>query len=1217
MGRGKIEWSFFPLMKALCHLVFLLSLAALQAQDLPTVVIHEIHYHHDDPLTPAEFIELVNAGDAAADLSGWSFSEGIDHVFPTGTVLEAGAYYVLAQDERAYNAAFGSIFQGGIKANAAWDAGELANGGETLTLRDASDRVVDTVDYRDAFPWPVSPDGEGASLELINAMLDNDLSGHWRSSPNGPTPGKANGAAVENAPPAVRQVNHSPMAPVSGEAVHISAKVTDADGVAGVFLHIQGVAPGAYLRLTDAGFETDWESFPMRDDGTGGDDEAGDSIYVATVPEEWIAHRHLVRFRVEAMDALGNMVRLPYEDDPTPNRAFFTYDGVPSWQGSISGEAPRREFTTEELTMLPVYHLIADATDVERCQYQSSSETRRFRGTLVYDGVVYDHIEFKIRGEFSTYQCGKNKWKFFFNRGANFAAKDNYGIVYKGGFRIMNFSACASPWVPANRGMSGLDESVGFRLHGLAGVPSPRTHHVHFRVIDEEAESSGSQYDSDLWGLYLSQEHPDGRFVSRNGLPDGSTFKIESGNGDQKHAGPIASDYGAFVSQSRRTQTAEWWRTNMHLDSYYSFRAINRAISNIDIREGWNHYFYHHPNGQWYPIPWDLDMTYMPETHWSGVIDAKNCLNVDALAIEFSSRCREIMDLLLSDRAAGGGQVGSVVEEIAQWLGTQKAWIPVASIEKTSTMAVVTTREPHGYTTGDRISIVGVSSSGYNGDHEVEVIDDKRFSYSVSIFAATTVQGDAIQAGKAVGQGSAWSEIDAAMWNHHPRTTGGHEGNFFRTPTRQGFRGGDLERLLSSADFSGFAEYVKDFTTNTDPDDFQVGDGDQRGYGYNYVALEADDGMAPDQPVITFAGGEGYPVDDLRFVSSAFAGGSLFQTQTFAGMQWRIGELYNPETPDYEPGTPWRYEIEPLWVSDTLDTFEEMVQVPVKVIRPGGTYRARVRHRNQLGGWSHWSEPITFIAGEPDLTPYQDLVISELMYHPGVTSTEERAAGYRRNDFEYVELYNRGNQAIDLSPLRFTKGVEFDFNKGVLEPGEMILVVAHPEAMAFRHGEGLPVAGAYEGRLANGGERLKLSYGAGTAVIDFEFEDRGDWPAEGDGSGMALELAMLEAHGDLSLGSAWVAQAPSPGKVASQDAGDGDDIFQITRVEREAEAFRIDWRSVLGQRYAVDFSPQLEGWEAVGEVEATGHESTFRDETPGRVSVATGYYRVREIGSEP
>ncbi len=1211
-----------------------------------TVVINEIQYHPSDPTEFVEFVELHNPTDATIDLSGWSFSEGIEHQFPAGSAIEAGEYWVIAQDESAYNRKFGSIFTGGAKAKGVWESGTLSNSGETLTLRDADNVVVDKVDFKDSFPWPVGADGgseddKDLSMELIHPSLDNGLSGHWRSSVK-PTPGKVNSILTENPSPAVRQVMHLPEQPTGAETVVISAKATDADGVASMMLELQEVKPGAYIRRSDDAYETAWQSITMNDTGADGDAVAMDDIYSATVPAALMAHRSLVRYRIVAEDTVGNAVTLPYEDDPSANCAFFVYDGVPAWSGSSDpGNAPKRTFAREEMTLLPVYHLIADNADIERSQYNGSSENIRFHGTMVYEGRVYDHVEFRVRGEFSTYQSGKNKWKFFFNRGNNFRARDNYGIAYPGGFRIMNFTACASPWVPANRGMAGLDETTAFRLQALAGVPSPKLHHLHFRVIDDaEEDPSSDQYDGDLWGLYLSQETPDGRMLNRLGLPDGSTFKIESGNGDQKHQGPVESDYRGFVSQAQRSQPVEWWRANMNLQHYFGFRAINRAAGNIDIREGWNHFFYHNPNGLWSPVPWDLDMTFMPETHWSGTIDPKACLNQDEIAIDYANKCRELLDLLMEDGTAGGGQVGSVVEENLQWVGTRKEWIDVAEIAKAGATATVVSAEPHGYASGDLVSIAGVSGNGYNGDHEITVTDPTAFTIGVSIFSPAPNSVEGAQVGTSLGGGSAWSEIDMAMWNNHPRTTGGHKNNFYANPTTQNFQGGTLTRTLPTADVSGFAEYLRAFTTNTDPDDFSVGDGDQRGYGYNHVREESDDGNAPDRPTISYTGTDGFPVHGLTFASGRFSGGTLFQKQNFVGMQWRLGEIYNPTTSNYEAGTPWRYEIEGVWKSELIDEFTEGMTIPINAVRPGYTYRARVRHLNQLGGWSHWSEPIEFVAGVPDLSAYDSLVISEFMYHPGAPSESELAAGYRREDFEFIELYNAGSEALDIEPVRFTKGVDFDFDSGAilsLAPEATVLVVANAEAFAARYGADLPVAGIYSGRLANGGERLKLSFGAGTPIVEFTYDDADSWPTESDGNGQSLVRRDLAVEGDLSAAASWVAGDAngSPGSVSEgpppmRDDTDGDgvsdesealagtdpnnpaDYFRLTSVQRSIGLIELGWSSVAGKAYEVEYASTLNAeWQAIGTVMATSSASSLTDDDLARVQEGAGFYRVR------
>ncbi len=515
------------------------------------------------------------------------------------------------------------------------------------------------------------------AIQLHNASLGNSsdafINARLISGPGGvgPTPGRSNSVHDEDAPPQLRQVEHLPRAPRSGEAVAISVKATDPDGVAAVALEYQTVDPGAYVRLIDPAFESGWTPVEMRDDGVGLDVEAGDDIFTAVVPGPVQVHRRLVRYRVTAQDGAGRSVRVPYPDDPQPNFAYFVYDGVPVWRGSRQpGTAPVRTFDAQVMSQLPIYHLIAVEADVLKSQYDAPFEAVHFWATMVYEGDVHDHIEIENRGEFSTYVSGKNKWRFHFQRGHEFQARDDHGRKYKAPWRTMNFSPCSTPWVPPNRGMAGLDESMGFRLYELAGVPSPHTNYVHFRVIDEAIEASPTdQYRGDLWGLYLTNEHTDGPFLDERGLPDGNTYKIEGGSGDKRNQGPTqpatTADYDAFRAGFNSAQPIAWWRANLDLEGYYGFRAVDRAINNMDLRDGWNHCQYHNPEtGRWTAIPWDIDMLYMPVTHWSGTINLQNAIiQHAALRIEYMNRARELEDLLFTD-----DQLGALVDELAAFV---------------------------------------------------------------------------------------------------------------------------------------------------------------------------------------------------------------------------------------------------------------------------------------------------------------------------------------------------------------------------------------------------------------------------------------------------------------------------------------------------------------------------------------------------------------------
>ena len=96
------------------------------------------------------------------------------------------------------------------------------------------------------------------------------------------------------------------------------------------------------------------------------------------------------------------------------------------------------QFPPDLLDDFATYHLIADATDVINSQYNGSSDGVHMAGALVYDGDVYDHIEFENRGEASTYVSGKNKWRIHFNRARRFDALDSSRQLRLVGQRVVD-----------------------------------------------------------------------------------------------------------------------------------------------------------------------------------------------------------------------------------------------------------------------------------------------------------------------------------------------------------------------------------------------------------------------------------------------------------------------------------------------------------------------------------------------------------------------------------------------------------------------------------------------------------------------------------------------------------------------------------------------------------------------------------------------------------
>jgi hypothetical protein len=61
------------------------------------VIINEIGANEPGSDTAGEFVELLNAGGTAANIGGWTLSDGssVRHTFPAGTTLAAGKAIVV------------------------------------------------------------------------------------------------------------------------------------------------------------------------------------------------------------------------------------------------------------------------------------------------------------------------------------------------------------------------------------------------------------------------------------------------------------------------------------------------------------------------------------------------------------------------------------------------------------------------------------------------------------------------------------------------------------------------------------------------------------------------------------------------------------------------------------------------------------------------------------------------------------------------------------------------------------------------------------------------------------------------------------------------------------------------------------------------------------------------------------------------------------------
>ncbi|MHC4751174.1 MAG: lamin tail domain-containing protein, partial [Planctomycetota bacterium] len=635
------------------------------------VVINEIHYDPDVKTELVEYVELHNAGTTDVNLAGWYFSNGISYQFPAGpdSTLPAGGYIIVAQNRaHIFNKWSGGRFS--IPPNLVFGPfeGKLSNNGERIELCNANGEEIDQVDYQLGFPWPTVgnavPDtqpGSGHSIQLINPFLDNDLAGSWRSA--SPTPTEHNESIyLDNTPPHIRQVKHSPKQPKSGEIATITAKVTDSDGIASVTLRYQLVEPGSYTNIQDYLYHLNWTNIIMHDDGINGDEIAGDDIYTVQLPGSLQVHRRLVRYRIMVADNDGRNLTVPYMDDTQPNFAYFVYDGVPAWYGAIRpGATPVVEYSTNVMRSLPVYQFITKKQDVLDALYMPGAQKGQYPGsdylwlgTLVYDGLVYDHITFRARGGVWRYSMGKNMWKFNFNRGHRFQARDDYGKKYKTKWDKLNFSACIQQGDYQHRGEQGVFEAASFKLFNLMGCEASKTNWLHFRVIDDALEFGPTQYDGDFWGLYMTIEQMDGRFLDEHDLPDGNLYKMENYSGKLNNQGPThvsnGSDLSAFMGWYRSRPQESWWYDNVNLTGYYGYRCVVEGVHHGDIGYGKNWFFYLNPEtNKWSMLSWDVDLTWANNMYGNGEDTFKRdgrIFDNSHILIEYQNRLREFHDLL-------------------------------------------------------------------------------------------------------------------------------------------------------------------------------------------------------------------------------------------------------------------------------------------------------------------------------------------------------------------------------------------------------------------------------------------------------------------------------------------------------------------------------------------------------------------------------------------
>ncbi len=153
------------------------------------------------------------------------------------------------------------------------------------------------------------------------------------------------------------------------------------------------------------------------------------------------------------------------------------------------------------------------------------------------------------------------------------------------------------------------------------------------------------------------------------------------------------------------------------------------------------------------------------------------------------------------------------------------------------------------------------------------------------------------------------------------------------------------------------------------------------------------------------------------------------------------------------------------------------------------------------------------------LAVLEGIRITEIHYHPAEDEDEE-----------FIELTNVSARSLPLQGVAFTNGIEFVFGDLTLHRGERVVVVRDRSAFQQRYGSDVAIAGAYEGKLSNKGEKIELVTATGEKMVEFEYSD--GWHRKTDGGGYSLAIADVE-NPRLGARGAWRESAEiggSPGR---------------------------------------------------------------------------------------
>jgi hypothetical protein len=558
--------------------------------------------------TTIQYTGLLDNGTGPADSLQLMLLDAGECLVDNVEVFAAGG------SNRVANSTFESGLDGwvaqGDHDDSSWETGQGYNSTHCLHVRATDHGDTGANRIRTALTAPLVP-GQTATLrakvrwlagcpEILLRLRGNwlEATGNMLTAHNLGTPGAPNSRARANAGPAITEVRHSPVVPAANQVVRVLARVSDPDGLAGLFLKYR-VDPATNLNVV-----------AMVNIGAG--------FFSATIPGQ--AAGNLVAFQVQALDNSPSRAVTQFPSD-TPARECLVRWGDPAQYGNFG-----------------TYRIWMTQATLNRWSKREQLSNEPLDCTLVYGS---SRAIYNIGGQYEGSPWHAPYWD------SPIGSSCNYKIGFPDDDRLLGETGAILKW-PGNGGSDATcqHEQTAYWIGEQIGLPYCYRRYVNLFVNgvrrgemfediqrpdgDLAGEFFPNGANGDLYKVQVWFEYDDAaaNFTSANG----ASFQNVTTTGGQKKLAAYrwtfakraingsANDYTnlfALVNAANFSGRGAAYRQQLEatldLDNFLKTYAVEHIVGNNDsfaYGGGQNMYAYKPVGDTWKMIIWDIDFAF-------------------------------------------------------------------------------------------------------------------------------------------------------------------------------------------------------------------------------------------------------------------------------------------------------------------------------------------------------------------------------------------------------------------------------------------------------------------------------------------------------------------------------------------------------------------------------------------------------------------------------